>query len=655
MSSTPGSPPRYDTPAEALRHTPPGAALLVLADGYPAKTTDVPKGLLAEAAAKGIRMLIEYPAALDGQETVDNKPRRTEWERIVVASDFFGAELAKLRILAVHDCHFIPVRSGAAHLVAARVAGYDTAVFGLPAETWPILFEHPTRSNVLVAATKLSQFRTARYAPADAWRVVWTRILGWLQPGKVLPELKWVPAVRPSYGRDEPLPGDDEKQALRRGVQWYFNARMFVHPDWRKVCDEDAKKWTDRTGPAPHLDWPCGDGSLGMLEGFSSRIDSDGRQPVRWWRRSDCNGEVAGTMALAGAALSDERYKAVAAHLADWLCFHSIMGQGKRADPAKQAFGLFGWNDIQHYWGKLDGDGVYYGDDNARAMLGLVAAASVLHNGRWDERNARALAANFRVTGPKGFRPDRIDEPQLDALGWRHYHDAPTISYDMHYQSYLWACNLWACRQTSNGPLLERTKTAIRMSMKAYPDRWTWTGSMQIERARFLLALAWLVRVENTPEHRGWLRRIAGDLLLRQDACGAILEQLGPPGRGVSAAPRSNAEYGTAEATLIQSDGDPAADLRTMRSISPFWGCMRQPRRPATPIIARPKTSWRGSFAACRSARRNTPGWTAPGFGPSTRGIGTIGPAAPTPAGAPGRSKPVGRNRGSFPCWPCGN
>ena len=200
---------------------------------------------------------------------------------------------------------------------------------------------------------------------------------------------------------------------------------MFVHPAWQKVFDDDAKAWTDRTGPAPHLDWPSGDGSLGMLEGFSSRIDAGGNQPVRWWRRNDCNGEVAGTMALAGAALGDERYKAVAAHLADWLCFRSVMAQGKRADPTKAAYGLFGWNDIQRYWGNLDGYGVYYGDDNARAMLGLVAAASVLHDGRWNERTSRGLAANFRVTGTNGFRPDRIDEPQLEAAGWQQYHKAP--------------------------------------------------------------------------------------------------------------------------------------------------------------------------------------------------------------------------------------
>ena len=47
-----------------------------------------------------------------------------------------------------------------------------------------------------------------------------------------------------------------------------------------------------------------------------------------------------------------------------------------------------------------------------------------------------------------------------------------------------------------------------------------------------LLPLAWLVRLEDTPEHRGWLRRIATDLLALQQPCGAIREQLGKPGLG---------------------------------------------------------------------------------------------------------------------------
>ena len=108
---------------------------------------------------------------------------------------------------------------------------------------------------------------------------------------------------------------------------------------------------------------------------------------------------------------------------------------------------------------------------------------------------------------------------------------------------------------------LERAKSAIGMTMAAYPDKWRWTNGIAQERARMLLPLAWLVRLEDTAEHRGWLRRVAQDLLERQDDCGAIGEALGAPGMGAYGPPRTNEEYGTNEASLMQQDKDPVCDL----------------------------------------------------------------------------------------------
>ena len=94
--------------------------------------------------------------------------------------------------------------------------------------------------------------------------------------------------------------------------------------------------------------------------------------------------------------------------------------------------------------------------------------------------------------------------------------------------------------------------------MAGYPQRWDWVvRSGAIERARALLPLAWLVRIDDTPEHRGWLRRVAEDLIAFQDASGAIRETIGDGGHGTT----SNAEYGTQETSLIQTNGDPVCDL----------------------------------------------------------------------------------------------
>src|SRR5690606_13485129 len=128
-----------------------------------------------------------------------------------------------------------------------------------------------------------------------------------------------------------------------------------------------------------------GDGSVGILEGLDSKIRSDGTQGVRWWRRADCNGEVAGALALAGKLLDDTSYRAAAGNIGDWLFFESIMSNGDRANPQSPAYGLIGWNDVPKYHGDMDGYGVYYGDDNARTLLGMMRAAAALGTDRWDE------------------------------------------------------------------------------------------------------------------------------------------------------------------------------------------------------------------------------------------------------------------------------
>jgi hypothetical protein len=171
----------------------------------------------------------------------------------------------------------------------------------------------------------------------------------------------------------------------------------------------------------------------------------------------------------------------------------------------------------------------------------------------------RALLANLRTTGTLGFRGDRIDIAPLEQHGWKHFHDAATVNPAPHFESYLWACYLWAYARTGEREFLDKTVTAVGMTMDAYAKKqWRWLDN--IERSRMLLCLAWLVRVQDTPEHRAWLSTIANDLLAAQQPCGAIQERLGGAGGGHYRIPQSNEEYGTAETPLIQTVGDPACD-----------------------------------------------------------------------------------------------
>jgi len=569
---------RYETPEEAISNAPEGSGVLILAGGYPENTTLINAHLYEKAANKKLRLYIEYPAFIPGIKS--GVPRGTQWERAVISSDTFSPAIEKLRILAIHDCHFIPMDVENPDIVIARVAGYDSAVYGLPEETYPLLCEIPqpvNKGGLMVAGTKLSQFLTARYAPTDCWQVIWKHVLTWLLPGKRLPDLKWTAYVRPNYGTYEKLPDDFELQALRRGVDWFFNSRLILNPAMMDQYNKPANlPYPSKADPDLTQDWPyghrtsrmltdvsAGDGTFGIMEGFDSKIFPDGSQPVRWWNRGDCNAEVAGAMGLAGLKLQDQKYLQTASNIGDWLFFHSMISLGDRADPGHPAYGLSGWNDSPEYCGpgSMDGYAVYYGDDNARVILGMMMAAVAQNTERYNHRILNILLGNLRVSGVFGFQPDRIDQGPLVKAGWEHFFTNENTSYSPHYQANMWACYLWAYKQTGFDLFLERAKTAIKMTMAAYPDKWKWTNGIQQERAKMVLPLAWLVRVDDTPVHREWLHRIASDLLARQDVCGAIPEEIGEAGKGGFPPPSSNEAYGTSETPLIQTNNDNASDL----------------------------------------------------------------------------------------------
>ena len=539
---------RFDDPVKAVEAAPEGSGVLILADGYPKKTTIVGKDIFIKAAAKHLRLLVEYPGELPGMQV--GKPKSTHVERVVINSDFFGSDLKKLRIVSVNGLHYVPLTAAKSHMVAARVAGFDVAVYGLPAKTAPILFEMPGR-NVMVATTGLSRFVTGRYSPQAAWRDIWSAVLKWLNGGAndKTPTLRWTPSVQATYARAEPLPADYELQAIRRGLQWYTKAKMIVHPSFEKNVAT-----TQRIATVP-ADTPTGDGALGCLEAVISVIHQDGTQSISSVRRGDCVCETAMAHAFGGKVLESKAHADTARNLLDYWMFKSDARKKQRGDPRHGAYGLIAWGVTTPAWYKAN-----YGDDNARVMLSALAAAALNEDDRWDEAIMMCLLANLRTTGRLGFRGGRIDVGPLNG-GWRRYFHAKPVNYAPHYESYLWACYLWAYEQTGYKLFLDRAATALKMTMAQHTDGWRWTNGLAQERARIILPLAWLVRVKDTPANRTMLRKAVDGLLALQDKCGAIREELGLRGRGSYPPPRSNKAYGTNEASLIARNGDPVADL----------------------------------------------------------------------------------------------
>ncbi len=550
---------RVSAPADADDDS----GVLVLADGYPGTPVEFPESLFLDAATRGQKLFVEFPASIPMMYT--GEMRDAHWERVVVSSGVFGEALPSGRILMAHSCRFLEVHVPeetpetasepvVTHLELARVAGFDTAVYGLPPDAYPLLFEH-TYGGVLIAATRLSGFRTGRYAPSEAWDQVWRFILHEVAPDLELSSLEWTAPVRPSYGPCDTLGAPAQREAIHRGASWYRNARLFIHPGWKDEAQRRLNEFEDGTGPGPEPHWPCGDGSLGMIEGASSRIMPDGSQHWRYFLRNDCMGEASMALALAERVAGTRGGAKISANLNDFIYFTSNLAKEGREYPTNPSYGLVNWDT------RAPRGGTFYGDDNARSMLGTMAAAAVLETDRWDEPLLKCLLANLRTTGIHGFRGGSLSGNQLSERGWRTMWERELTNFHPHYEAYLWACFLWAYARTDYRPFYDSARSAIALTMDAYPDEWKWTNGIQQERARMLLPLAWLVRVEDTDEHRAWLRHVGQELLAHQDSSGAIREEVGSVGKGNYGPPTSNESYGTNEAPLIQENGDPLCDL----------------------------------------------------------------------------------------------
>jgi len=541
---------RFDTPAEAIAAAPKGAGVLILADGYPRATTPIDAALLARAKRKGLRVYVEFPSQLPGVTLGKSAPAPAE--RGVAADASFGEAFPPMGIVAINGLHYQPAEVKGAHLVAARVAGFDSAVFGLPTEAGkvhPLLFELPGH-DVLVATTKLSHFLTGRFAPQEAWRAIWAAVLRWLQPAAEAPALRWRTTVQPAYSRTAPLPADAEAVAVRRGVEWFAKSKLLVHAGTAKRARGAGRM------PVPPDDAAIGDGGMGIMEAPLSVIDPRGRQQVSVAIRGDCNAESAMALAVGGKWLGNDGARQVGRKLLDYYLFESTARKGDRGNRDHGAYGLTAWGVSSPAWYKAN-----YGDDNARLILGTLAAAAVETDDRWDEAIMMCLLANLRTTGRYGFRTGRIDLGPLGKRGWRHYFNGKPVNYAPHYEAYLWACYLWAYRQTGFDLFRQRAETAIAMTMAKYPAGWRWTNGLAQEKARMLLPLAWQVRVSDTPANRAMLRKVANDVIALQAACGAITEEIGDLRMGAYPPPQSNAAYGTTEASLLGRNGDKVTDL----------------------------------------------------------------------------------------------
>lgn len=507
----------FQQAVEQARH---GDSICVLSDSYPVPTLAADDSTLKKAAAKQLRLYLEYPSFVEGVSLGDILT--TKYERMICCSDFFGEGLLQNSIMMLNGCYYRPAVSNKPLLCLAKAAGYDKLAFSLPEEHAPLLFFHPQYTNVLIATSSLSRFITARYAPYAAIRGLWEGLLQWACKEEV--NIEWIPTVTTAYKKEQSLPDDAETAAIQHGIDWMSGSMVYGF-----------------------------DETVAIFEGYSSPIDHMGRQLVRNCTRADCNGEASMAFALDYALRGAPDSRRLAEKITDFLFSDAIY----HGEASSELWGLLNW------FSSNTDNPVFYGDDNARALLGALTVRGCLGSSQWDEQIFRAIFANLRTAAKTGFRYGSLNKKDLTQSGktWRDYHNEEFTEYAPHYQAYLWAVYLWAYRLCGEEELLEKAKTAIGMCMEQYPDGWRWTNSLTAEMSRMLLPLAFLVQVEDTPTHRAWLELICRDVLKQLQPCGAFRDLMGNLKNGCYPPPQSNESYGTSEASLIQQNGDPATDL----------------------------------------------------------------------------------------------
>ncbi|MGI6354287.1 MAG: hypothetical protein GX937_05950 [Lentisphaerae bacterium] len=488
-----------------------------LADDYPSDHCSpvLDDAFLAAASQRGERLFIEYPRQVGRLQFAS--PRQCHYERTIVFRPF--GDFAVGEIMTMHSCWLrLPEGDLGVEplLIAGVAAGYRKIAYEMP-DGLPVLFFHPNYPQVLIASGCLSCFQRARYAPHAAWRDVWTWILQWLGVKEPLPDT--LPALRPTYGPDDELPPDAKKTMYQRQISWLTGSCL-----------------GDYSG-------------IQVSEGFNSDIDAYGRQKPRFRERSDCMLQVATALVCDSVVNSNPESRRLGTAIIDQIFrnpAHFVL------DPKNPCYSQFTFyeNVFTHY--------TFGNCWNSRHVL---AAASLLGTNRWDHHVLRCLVSILRSANQNGCRRINLRYPEsFSEHNWDWYATEDYRNFCPHRQAGMWETFILAFRLTGHQPFLDVARKGLTTVMQDYP-RLQWMNNYSAEVAKLIMPLSFLLRLEDTPQHRAWLERVVADLEALFQPCGAIADTVRDLELATYPPPRSNAEYGTREACLIQENGDPCCDL----------------------------------------------------------------------------------------------
>ena len=150
----------------------------MLCPSYPEQGTVVTSEDLALIQSKSLRVFMDFPQQIGEHLCV--KTDTMELERIVVC-DSLTPQLPSMALMAFHRCVLkeLDLTPDSTYLVAARVAGFDKAVYGLAnTPVHPLLYQQ--NNQLMVAATSISNFAVCRYLPEQRVQSMFEYIMNWL-------------------------------------------------------------------------------------------------------------------------------------------------------------------------------------------------------------------------------------------------------------------------------------------------------------------------------------------------------------------------------------------------------------------------------------------------------------------------------------------
>lgn len=362
--------------------------------------------------------------------------------------------------------------------------------------------------NIMITAFRLRNFRKARFAPIKPWENLIKYIIRWIT-GE---EPSYMPETDVKYGVSDDLSDDAtfdncRKESIRQGIQWL---EQFL-------VDE---------------------GSGGIREGLSHKIDPNGVQNTLNNVRNDCSGEAAGAFGIYGHVFEDASAKKISENL-DNFTYNTMM--------IKEGLfnGFMRWSD--EAWN------VCYQDDIARCVLSGLYKCLFLNDDRLYPEICRSLDAMVNLTAKDGCRKSRFDMPEMTEETFAKHREANFSSVSVHHNSYLLAALLLAHKYQNNPVYLEIGIRGLESLMTAYPDTELEHSETQ-EKCRLIFPLAVLYDVTREEKHKEMLYRVVSDLEKFKHPFGGYYEW----------DTEYKAKYSRispTECSLLTENGDPVADL----------------------------------------------------------------------------------------------